>query len=278
MKVRGELRLRVQIPYRKRQKYKRRIEAALWAQELSAEEASKLASWSNWAASLMWGRVGKAFLWPIYNRANRQKGQTKLTEVLQFALEGLWHLLDTARAPLYVIPKSHAYARLYTDATLDWVCGVFFPEEGVPEFFAVAVADLAVEDWLEEGNDFRIAQMELLALLVAVTLWARVDLLRQVLCYIDNETAHAVVIKGYSSMPYLDCMAAQFWLEAHRCGWLAHLDVVASLANCADDGTRGRAAKYLQRGWLDVSTKVVVPDVHKFGLFPANRWGWTRKG
>ena len=77
----------------KREKYCGRFRKAIDARKLSSTEACKLAGMMQWAQSLQYGRVGRAYLWAIYHRANHEHNLIHVNEALLTALRGCLVLL-----------------------------------------------------------------------------------------------------------------------------------------------------------------------------------------
>lgn len=76
------------IPADKRERYIKRIDDAIAQGKLTAAEAGKIAGQAQYAVSALWMRSGRAFLWPLYNRAHKGDGD-HLTEALLFGLQGI---------------------------------------------------------------------------------------------------------------------------------------------------------------------------------------------
>ena len=87
----------IQLKPAKQDKYCNRIAKVLSKERLGSAEACKIAGVMQWAQSLMFGRVGRAFLWPIYQRANYEHDMFLLGSSLRTALMGSLLLLRNAR-------------------------------------------------------------------------------------------------------------------------------------------------------------------------------------
>ena len=204
--------LEVTLKPSKREKYIKRFWASIREEKLSSPTACKLAGVMQWAQCVLFGRVGRAFLWPIYQRANYEHDQYKVGEVLDNALRGCLALLLHGQCRT-ILPDgwdSRPPLRIYVDAAGKPPCiaGVAFLDDSTEYFATEDIGKLS--HWLTDDEDIRIAELEAIACLVALQSWASVLSQRRVWLYTDNEAAFWTLTKGLNRNHHLAAIAGRF--------------------------------------------------------------------
>ena len=114
---------------------------------------------------------------------------------------------------------------------------IMVPETGLYAYYGAKLSDEAV-DKLMKGSANPIAQIEFLAILVAIRLWARELFHQSTIAFIDNEGTKSAMIKGSSGEPMLAEIAADIAEEEIVLGMLIYFERVPSHSNIADGPPR----------------------------------------
>ena len=124
------------------------------------------------------------------------------------------------------------------------------------EFFAYRIPAATLASWLDDGRKQAINQVELHPVLTAANTWSEQIRGRDVIFWIDNESARHGLIRGVSPVHASNALIQSTWstlvrLEVHP--WFAR---VPSCGNPSDDPSREETAHLANKGWLDVSHKI----------------------
>ena len=160
----------------------------------------------------------------------------------------------------YCIGFTDARGRAASENDEAWgperIAGVLVTEQGA-QFFSVSAGRRDVADWLPTGRRTRINEAESLGALLFLHTFAERLKGCDVLLLLDSMVAEGVLIKNYSTSPYLVSISGAFW---HQVGvvdaavWIGH---VPSKANLADDPSRGEYRAADLWGW--VGAEVIIP-------------------
>jgi hypothetical protein len=267
------------LPPEKRAKYIKRVLDVLESGHLSPGQAAKLAGVLSFATSVSLGRFGRPFLQPIYAIVSGRPldawdlaAGLEGDHVAQGKASGLPHRLQHALQWWVSILKSFpgrtfAWGRVhkrpvfdgFTDAsaesTFEGLGGVLikgslshgwsYRLDNVPEELEVFLPPRA-------SQKVRIAQLELLAVLIFLRLFApelRGSYLRM---HIDNLSAMYCLINGYSGNSYMSRMAAEVWMVLLEHDILPWFQYVPSKLNVSDIWSRPDRAhleRRLRRRW-----------------------------
>eukprot|EP00392_Amoebophrya_sp_AT5.2_P018980 g19652.t1 len=205
------------------------IRGCLESNCLRPDAAESLAGALNFCASSSFGRLGRAFLVPVYGRAHcvNRGGQLgdRLRRSLQWFetnLANFRHTVTTRANPPPVI--------IYTDACGAGLLGaVLFDGE-------TAVAG----SWwsADRHGDRTIEYFEMEAVVVALKNFADRIRGRRVLIFIDNESAQGAVTKGHSTDNCVADLIHEIWSTALALGLDIWFERVISALNVADGPSR----------------------------------------
>ena len=261
-------------------KEKRKDDIVAWIDEirkrgrLDPGEAGKLKGVLQFAASQIWGKVGRAFLRVLSERQydKRPNPDTSINEALDAALI-MWRYLVASGPPRPIAEFQEATSDvvIFTDG--------FWPDENDTEppriggtiivkekgdvfYFTLAVPKEIMEEWIPRAT--QIMMIEMLA--PVVTIYNFQNFLRDklVLLFVDSEAVEGALVKGYSSKEDLSWLTAVFWEQALKLKASIYIDRVATDANPGDGPSRDRVREALECRWQEWS--VQFPDVVLKGL------------
>lgn len=233
---------------------------------LTVGEAASMAGRLSFASSTLWGRVGRAMIYPIYRRAAAKNlpAHAKLNAELRAAV--LWWLefLDGAEAQTHhfrrlspVVASSRRKRAIYTDACLTGVgaIDIDLTDPGNPHFteFRNTRDSFTPRAGLSSSSEDDIAVLEIgvprrtLESLYSV-LPHRVagDCVNdEVVLFVDNTVAQGCLCRGSGRRggKWSDALskeAHKFWLFVARSGLFVWLERVESSSNPSDMPSRGQ--------------------------------------
>ena len=223
----------------------RQLQMILDANSLLPGEAASIAGKLAFAASALFGRVGRAMLVPLY-----QKGACKsvfcgagafaplgidLIDAIQWWIHVLSNNIESFEKVLTVdsVPSTRWHL-LYTDASQSAIGGVLLEVDGASicssRYFSVPVP--------EHLLNLPIHVYEMWAVLCALWIWIIPEQLRTVRMYVDNTGVLGSMIKGHSKCPDLLYDVHRFWLTLVEQRLPAWMDYVQSKSNIADFPSR----------------------------------------
>ena len=244
------------------------IDGILKAGVLEPGHAGKLKGKLMFAASQLWGQVGRAFLRPLSERQYGLARESALNETLAFALK-MWRFLVTDGRPRSIDSFSNDTVDVvvFTDGS--------FPdgkvdEDGPPMIgallidvrsqesfcFEMVVPQLLIDTWIPRKN--QIAMIELLApVIVNDTFPDRLEGAK-VLLLIDSEPVEGALIKGYSSKQDVCELVGVFWSQACNLQVAYYIDRVPTDGNPADFPSHGKSARLVELGCIRVEARLPV--------------------
>jgi hypothetical protein len=217
------------------------IQTALDSDSLTNKQAMKMAGRLNFAAGCVFGRVGRGFLRPIYNRQYSTVPSTSLGTIRP-CLE--WWLTFLTTQDLHRVIKLNTDARptlvLYTDATGGGALGYAAYVKGTCLSWAQATTPAAIAAQLLP-RETQVNAHETIAALWAICAHSDVLATYQIHLYIDNTAAQHILRKGTAAVSDLCQLAGAFWLLAAARDADVHIFRVPSKSNPADAPSRGEA-------------------------------------
>ena len=228
--------------------------AARWSAELrtllvvrhwSSQEARQWAGRLQWATSVVWGRVGRAYLRPLYWFGEEGSSGARLTKRHTVCLEWWLRMLETSQ--FREIPWDQEVEGapptflVFTDAEGSGGAGVTvipLAEDADPkEYFSIANVP---RKWKRKmtHRKAQINAYEQAAVLLALGTFP--DLLRgqRVLFFIDSNAALGTVLKGHNRRDDLNLFAGTTWHLLADLHIEAHFLRVPSKQNPADAPSR----------------------------------------
>ena len=214
---------------------------------LSPSQAARLVGKFSFLTDQMFGRVGRAATGAIRHRQYTSSKNYSLTASLKAGLSLMIALLlSSPPRELKIDPPSECPTILYTDASDvpgreigQYIVGavLFSPRAPKPLWTAWVVPQLIVDTWIEKKT--QIGQLELFAGPLALDTWADILEDTQLLHFVDNDSATASLVKGYS--PKVDSckIVGDYWLRLAKLKCFSYIDRVESKSNPADGPSRG---------------------------------------
>ena len=233
-------------------------EAVISENSLSPALAASIVGKFGFLTSTLFGKAGRCCTGAIRHRQYQSHSFYGLTQELVTSLRLMQTFLaDTP--PREVNVRFSRPLVMYTDASDvpgrpdRFVVGacLYDPDSGQLYYTSAPVPPATVARWLPKQS--YMGQLELLAAPFGLETWHSLIRGRPLLLFIDNDSAAANLVKGYS--PRLDSCAivGHFWLLAARYQTMIYIDRVESKSNLADDPSRQSNTLLLQLGalWTD---------------------------
>lgn len=129
---------------------------------------------------------------------------------------------------------------LYTDASdvperaeARWVVGAVLidPQQETPMCTSWKVPELLVSTWFLNKD---MGQLELLAAPVALATWHKCLQGKRLIHFVDNDSASACLVKGYSPRVDSCALVGEYWLLACKYSIDPYIDRVESKSNLSD--------------------------------------------
>ena len=226
----------VSLSEHRRQRLSRIVTKALQDDMLLPGAASSLAGKLTFAASALYGRVGRAMLVPLYMRAKQRSVYKSghrlgtLSAELRDALEWWVWLLGSPfasferRVEVSLQVAVQDWHLLYTDASLTAI-GAVLMRVRAGCIVSTRVLQVKVP---EEGLGLFIHVYEMLAVSTALRTWCKAENVKRLMLYVDNMAVLGSIIKGKSAVPEL---LGGVVTELNITVWAEH---VRSIYNVAD--------------------------------------------
>jgi len=266
------------LPDNKRKKYLARVLAILEEDVLTSGNSAKLAGSLSFASMVCLARFGRPFLQPLYGLAagrvfgvdaqefqppQGKRGDKGLHPRVRWAV--MWWVQILVSFPSRVFKWGTSHDRwlsdLFTDASAEerWEgLGAVLFKGSVSNASTMRVDDLpeCLEPYLpsKDQQKVRVAQLEMLAVLLAIRTFG--VQLRGSYCriHVDNISAMYACLNGYSGNPYMARLAGEIWMELLRFDIAPWRQYVPSKLNVADVFSR--------------------PDKVRQGEWYAKKWNW----
>ena len=219
------------------------IRSVLEKGELSPSLAASLVGKFGFLCSTLFGKVGRCCTAPLRHRQYSSFRHTALTPSIRSSLHLILQFLRIS-PDREVLLKHSAPLILYTDASdvpgrvpqrlLGAV--LFDPLDNGLFYSTWPVPSSLVSTWLPKKSFM--GQLELLAAPFALTTWEPRITNRSILLFIDNDSAAASLVKGYSPQHDSASIVGEFWLLAASLRSHVYIDRVESKSNIADGPSR----------------------------------------
>lgn len=116
------------------------------------------------------------------------------------------------------------------------------------------VPEEVVSHWLPKPT--YMGQLEILAGPLAISTWHNLIHRRQLIHFVDNDSAASCLVKGYSQKTDSSALVGTYWLAVSDCQAEPYIDRVESKSNLADGPSRLAFQEV-----LDLGSKFVSPIV-----------------
>ena len=188
-----------------------------------------------------------------------------LTPAMKLSLE-LMKIVLAVSPPLHIkLDDKDPPVLLYTDASdvpdpRMVVGGVLIlpPPAAQMKFFSWVVPQPVVDAWISKSSC--LGQLELLAAPVALSTWEDDLRRRQVIHFVDNDSAN--LVRGYSPKQDSCQLVGEYWTSAARSSIDLHLDRVEPKSNTADGPSR---LQFSLMHHMGASPPVVKKDICTYG-------------
>ena len=215
---------------------------------IGSGQAGKLRGKLGFAASMFWGKIGRAFFRSLSERQYDQKGSTDLSPAILASLaQWIKILVKGTPRPIEITDNMPADITIFTDgfypnpilgeSGTPGVGGVIFDRSrSAPITFFNEISDDLMSSWLPRAT--QISMIEMFApILVLAGLGNEIEG-RSSVILIDNEAVESALIKGYSRKDDLCALTGIFWDLCERLKIEAYVDRVSTDANIADGPSR----------------------------------------
>ena len=210
---------------------------------LSPAQAASIVGKFGFLCSTLFGKVGRCCTGPLRTRQYSVQSTRAIDKSLKQSLELMLKFLDFSPSRR-ITSKYESPIILYTDASdvphrePQHVVGavIFDPVTNLLEYSSWNVERRILSHWLPRSN--HMGQLELLAAPFAALTWASLLENRSIICFIDNDSAGANLVKGYSKQPDSSALVGEFWLIMASLKANVYIDRVESKSNLADGPSR----------------------------------------
>ena len=229
------------------------INQVLDSGQLSAASAASIVGKFGFLCSTLFGKVGRCCTGPLRARQYSQHKFQGLTPDLKWSLHMMLAFLKICPSrELFLVDRPPVI--LYTDASdvpdrhPQRLVGavLIIPESQQLLYSAQEVPLTMVESWRPRKS--YMGQLELVAPLWALDLWAPLLSERSIILFVDNDSAATNLVKGYSPQPDSSHLVGTFWLTAAQFKLHIYIDHVESKSNLADGPSRNSFAEVIQLG------------------------------
>lgn len=251
------------------------IDRILSSGELLPSVAASLIGKFGFLCSTMYGKVGRCCTNSIRARQYSLSADSSLSRDLIISLKLMKAFVETASPRMQSVDPPDQPVILYTDASdvperdPRFVVGavLFDPESNIMQHTYWAVPSEVVNHWITKET--YMGQLEILAGPLAVSTWEDTLLKRQIIHFVDNDSAAACLVKGYSAKTDSSGLVGTYWLAVSQCQAEPYIDRVESKSNLADGPSRLSFDEVLSFGSV-----FVPPIVHYLlnPLSPSSHW------
>ena len=254
------------------------IHQVLESNSLSASQAASLVGKFNFLCSTLFGKVGRCATLPLRQRQYSKHDKLFVTDAIRTSLLVMKELLKTSPHREIALEEVPPHI-LYTDASdvpgrsPQQVLGAYLwdPLSRTQHYSSVPVPDKLLLAWQQRKS--YMGQLEILAAYFGLSTWSSRLTSRKVLLFVDNDSAGANLVRGYSPLLDSGALAGAFWLLASSMRAAVYIDRVESKSNPSDGPSRLDFS--LMRSWRADWTE---PDLGQLGsptLHPDYWFGTT---
>ena len=236
------------------------IDSILSSGDLSPAVAASIVGKFGFLCSTLFGKVGRCCTAALRHRQYSSAYQRAITPEIRLSLQLMKQFLHNC--PDRELKLSHESPLLmYTDASdvpgrspqrlLGAV--LFDPLDRSLLFSSWTVSDAIVSQWLQKES--YMGQLELLAAPFAFSTWRDRIQNRSVILFIDNDSAAASLVRGYSPKVDSGAIVGEFWLLVAQLRARVYIDRVESKSNIADGPSRNQFDEVESLGGLWTSPR-----------------------
>ena len=258
----SEGRVMVRNTEKRKQDLSNQIDRALSSRRLTTHEATSLKGRLGFAEGQLFGRATKRLINVLGQHVLRPPKRGVLSDETVSAMLQVKGRLLNAQPRLVKADVGDVFF-LFTDACFDCeakeggVGGVLIDQTGcVVSWFGGEASRDFCESFMAEDQEQAIGELEAFVVLVAFRVWQDLVRSKHLLCFIDNEAARYLILKGYSKNPVLCNIVhhlAKVEEELFVLPWYAR---VPSECNIADPPSRS-----VPHELLPETSRVPMPDL-----------------
>ena len=195
--------------------------------------------------STLYGKVGRCCTGAVRGRQYSTSLDCSLTPAIRVSLILMKLFTNMAPPREFPLSRSTPPSILYTDASdiPDRKQGravvgavLFLPNPETILYTHWVVPEAVLHRW--ELRSTYIGQLELLAAPLALITWAKQLQRRQIIHFVDNESAAAGLVRGHSSKADSSALIGEYWLTASKQSMEIYVDRVESKSNISDGPSR----------------------------------------
>ena len=210
---------------------------------LTPSVAASLVGKFQFLCSTLFGKLGRCCTGSVRRRQYSLSGDTVVTPELRLSLLLMKDFLRLSPSRR-VLLEQRSPVIIYTDASdvpgrsPRQVLGavVFDPLDESLKYSWISLPSEFLNRW--DPRESYMGQLELLAALFGLQLIPSVVHSRQLLIFIDNDSAASNLVRGYSKISDSSTIVGQFWLTAASLNADVYCDRVSSKSNLADAPSR----------------------------------------
>lgn len=246
------------------------IDRILSSGELQPTIAASLVGKFGFLCSTMYGKVGRCCTGAIRARQYSLSGDVSLSKEIVISLKLMKLFVEKSSPRMQSVDPQTAPILLYTDASdvpernPRFVVGavIFDPESSLMQHTYWIVPQEVVDHWITKET--YMGQLEILAGPLAIATWSELLTRRQLIHFVDNDSAASCLVKGYSAKSDSSALVGTYWLSVSDCQSEPYIDRVESKSNLADGPSRLSCQDLTSMG-----SDFVSPIVHSL-LSPLN--------
>ena len=231
-------------------------------------ESQKLRGRMQFADGQLFGRLGRLCMRAVTQHAFPFRGK-QLEEPTKDALRRFAIFLQFSEPRVLQLTSDNVW-KIFTDACYEpqsktWICGLggvlVDPFGNIKEYFSVQLTEQQRFDLGANVKKTIIFEAELLALVLAFSVWRRYLPASELVCFVDNNSARDVAISG-SGRNMVASSLVEFMLKLEMAlnvtPWYAR---VPTASNVADEPSRGEVEELGSKGILAVQPESELRDI-----------------
>jgi len=221
------------------------INSVLESGTLSPTTAASLIGKFGFLCSTLYGKIGRCCTNAVRIRQYSISSDTSLDSSLIISLKLMKKFAEIAKPRQLSLKGRAPPCILYTDASdvperqeSRWVVGAVLidPHSPFPFHTFWKVPDNMISKWLPKQS--YMGQLELLAAPTALATWQKLLAGKRVIHFVDNDSASACLVKGYSPLVDSCALVGEYWLTACHHSIDPYIERVESKSNLADGPSR----------------------------------------
>ena len=224
------------------------LDEVLTSKRLRRGEGEKLRGRLIFAAGQLFGRFVRNQVRHLSNHI--RSGRANLTEATVDALKGIRNYLH-ANVPRKIVGYSCEHIHLYVDASFDYdgysgIGGALYNSAGTPVAFFSETLDREFLDMVRsEGQVTVIQELEMLALMAAISLWCPEFKSYRVVAFTDSESVRGAFLKTWSNNHQNNHLLACIFQVEEECLCQIWLERVPSQSNPSDLLSREKVNQWM---------------------------------